>query len=133
MSQKQRIREQIVREKRFLSANSILNFGQSERQDKIRQTEGLLEKAEDVSSRLLSVHDEIERDTQHLKKREESITLGNFEARIDEIAGQNRLIEVQRDKLSDELKSLTTDTNTRATLDIRRAEIKAKTIEIGNM
>ncbi|KAF4617143.1 hypothetical protein D9613_005936 [Agrocybe pediades] len=98
----------------------------SERQQSIKEIEMQLEKQDDVSTRLHTCQSDIEELNEILKKKEETFASANFKARLEEMSDRSRLIEAQREKLSEELSSLTKDVSTRAKLEVRKGEIKTK-------
>ena len=75
---------------------------------------------------------EIQDKRDRLEKLKASIASANYDARLVEFMKTGRALEEQREELNVELQSLTLQADTRARLDLKRAEIKAKSVEVQN-
>lgn len=71
--------------------------------------------------------------TSRLQTAKSALASANFEARLAEIANKSRGFEDERDQLNSELQGLTLQAESRARLELKRGEIKSKTLEIESM
>ncbi|KDR82825.1 hypothetical protein GALMADRAFT_112894 [Galerina marginata CBS 339.88] len=114
-SQKQRLRDQI-----------------SERQEKIKKTERVLEGQQDLPGKLRSLQGDMEEKKDRLEKLKSTIASANFDVRLAELASKSRILEEERDQLNIELQGLSLQAESRARLELKRGEVKTKSLEIEN-
>jgi DNA repair protein RAD50 len=75
---------------------------------------------------------EIQDKKDRLEKLRASVASANYDTRLSEFMKTGRALEEQREELNVELQSLTLQADTRARLDLKRAEVKTKSIEVQN-
>jgi len=86
-----------------------------------------------LASELRTLAGDIEEKKSRLEKIKEDIKAGNFDERLGEKAAKARSMEDQRDALNTELRSLSLQADSRARLDLKRAEMRSKTLDTKNM
>lgn len=129
--QKQTIKEQIVSTFLVLS-NSIFISLQIERQQKVKQAGDTSESVESVGLYINTLAVEIQDKKDRLEKLRATVASANYEARLVEFTKTGRGFEERREELNVELQSLTLQADTRARLDLKRTEIKTKSVEVQN-
>jgi DNA repair protein RAD50 len=75
---------------------------------------------------------EIQDKKDRLEKLKASIASANYDARLVEFMKNGRALEERREELNVELQSLTLQADTRARLDLKRTEVKTKSVEVQN-
>jgi DNA repair protein RAD50 len=68
-----------------------------------------------------------------LKKMQGDFSAANYNAKIEEKVKRVGELEVQRNTLNAEFRKLNSQADVRAKLDLKRAEVKAKTQDVKNM
>jgi DNA repair protein RAD50 len=86
-----------------------------------------------LASELRSLAGDIEEKKLRLEKIKADIKAGSFDERLSEKAAKARNMEDQRDSLNTELRSLSLQADSRARLDLKRAEMRSKTSDTKNM
>lgn len=61
-----------------------------------------------------------------------AVASANYDVRLVEFMKTGRSLEERREELNAELQSLTLQADTRARLDLKRTEIKTKSVEVQN-
>ncbi|KIM43207.1 hypothetical protein M413DRAFT_444016 [Hebeloma cylindrosporum] len=112
-SQKQRLREQVA-----------------ERQDKINTTEKILEDLQSLPGTLRNLQSDIEDKKARLQKLKANINSAQYDSRLAEFAKKARELEDERERLNTELQGLSLQADSRARLELKRGEVKSKTMEI---
>ncbi|PPQ65386.1 hypothetical protein CVT26_000011 [Gymnopilus dilepis] len=112
-AQRQRLRDQIT-----------------DRQDKIKRTERKLEDQQDLPGKLRAIQAEIEEKKDRLEKLQAGIVSANFQGRIADLASKKKALDEERDQHNLELQGLTLQSESRARLELKRDEVKSKSLEI---
>lgn len=86
-----------------------------------------------LASELRSLSGDIEEKKLRLEKIKADIKAGSFDERLNEKAAKARSMEDQRDSLNTELRGLSLQADSRARLDLKRAEMRSKTSDTKNM
>jgi DNA repair protein RAD50 len=81
-----------------------------------------------INTLVVEVQDKKDR----LDRLKASIASANYDARLAEFIKTGRGLEERREELNVELQSLTLQADTRARLDLKRAEVKTKSVEVQN-
>jgi len=75
---------------------------------------------------------EIQDKKDRLEKLMAAVASANYDVRLVEFMKTGRSLEERREELNAELQSLTLQADTRARLDLKRTEIKTKSVEVQN-
>jgi len=86
-----------------------------------------------LSSELRTLAGDIEEKKLRVEKIKADIQTGKFDEHLSEKATKARSMEDQRDTLNTELRSLSLQADSRARLDLKRAEMRSKTSDTKNM
>jgi DNA repair protein RAD50 len=86
-----------------------------------------------LASELRTLAGDIEEKKSRLEKIKADIQTGNFDERLSTKATKARSMEDQRDTLNTELRGLSLQAESRARLDLKRAEVRSKTSDTKNM
>lgn len=89
----------------------------------------MTEGVESVSLSIGTLAVEIQAKKERLDKLKASIVSAKYDVRLAEFTKTARTLEERREELNSELQSLTLQADTRARLDLKRAEVKAKSLE----
>lgn len=92
----------------------------------------MTEGVESVSLSIGTLAVEIQAKKERLDKLKASIASAKYDVRLVEFTKTARALEDRREELNSELQSLTLQADTRARLDLKRAEVKAKSLETQN-
>lgn len=92
-----------------------------------------LEELATVSSELHTVQDEIDEKQRRFEKIKNDLGVAMYDVRIAENLEKKRNLDDRSITLGNELSSLGLQADTRAKLDIKRTEVKLKTLEIRAM
>ncbi|OAX38147.1 hypothetical protein K503DRAFT_770797 [Rhizopogon vinicolor AM-OR11-026] len=103
-----------------------------ERQAAISKAESSVETMQGLASELRTLSGDIEEKKLRLEKVKADIKAGNFDERLNEKAAKARNMEDQRDTLNTELRGLSLQADSRARLDLKRAEMRSKTSDTKN-
>jgi hypothetical protein len=87
---------------------------------------------EGLASELRTLSADIEEKKLRLDKVKKDIKEANFEERLNERASKARVMDDKRDSLNAELRGLSLQADARARLDVKRSEVKSRTLEIQN-
>jgi len=85
-----------------------------------------------LASELRTLSGDIEEKKQRLEKVKRDIKEANFEERLSERASKARVMEDKRDSLNAELRGLSLQADARARLDLKRSEVRSRTLEVKN-
>jgi len=107
-------------------------FSQAERQASITASERNLDATHALPSELLTLTGDIEEKKMRLNKIKADIKAANYDERLAEKMTKGKTMEDRKDMLTAEFRTLNTQADTRAKLDLKRAEVKSKTGEIKN-
>ncbi|KAI0822321.1 hypothetical protein BC628DRAFT_691139 [Trametes gibbosa] len=99
-------------------------------QSKISEAERDIDAARLLTSRLADLNADIEEKRRRLEKAREDLRDANFEDKIAEKTSKSRSLDLRRDELNSELRSLSLQADSRAKLDLHRAQVKTKDAEI---
>jgi DNA repair protein RAD50 len=92
----------------------------------------MTEGVESVSLSIGTLAVEIQAKKDRLDNLKASIASAKYDVRLAEFTKTARTLEERREELNSELQSLTLQADTRARLDLKRAEVKAKSLETQN-
>ncbi|KAF9533117.1 AAA domain-containing protein [Crepidotus variabilis] len=104
----------------------------NDRQQKIKGAGDTAEGVESVNLSISTLGVEVQEKKERLQKLRSAISLAKYDTRIADFTKTARGLEEQREELNTELQSLTLQADTRARLDLKRAEVKSKSVEIHN-
>ena len=107
-----------------------LIFIQAERQDKISKTERTLEDLQSLPATLRNLQSDIEDRKARLLKLKAAISTAKYDSRLADLAKKARELEDERERLNTELQGLSLQADSRARLELKRGEVKSKTMEI---
>ena|SRR6266511_2793332 len=96
----------------------------------MKQTGDAADGMETVSLNINTLASEIQQKKDRLEKLKGSIVSARYDTRLAEFTKTARGLEEQREELNSELQSLTLQADTRARLDLKRAEVKTKAAEM---
>ncbi|KAI0670775.1 hypothetical protein C8Q78DRAFT_1078750 [Trametes maxima] len=99
-------------------------------QSKIADAERDVDAARLLTSRLADLNADIEDKRRRLEKAREDLRKANFEEKVAEKTSKGRNLDLRRDELNAELRTLSLQADSRAKLDLHRAQVKAKETEI---
>ncbi|KAI9566180.1 P-loop containing nucleoside triphosphate hydrolase protein [Boletus coccyginus] len=105
---------------------------QKEKQEAISKAELAVETMQGLASELRTLSGDIEEKKQRLEKLKRDIKGANFDERLSERASKARVMEDKRDSLNAELRGLSLQADARARLDLKRSEVKSRTLEVKN-
>ncbi|KAH9891681.1 hypothetical protein C8Q73DRAFT_746760 [Cubamyces lactineus] len=99
-------------------------------QSKISDAEREVDAARLLTSRLAELSADIEEKRRRLDKAREDFREANFDVKIAEKNSKSRSLDLQREELNIELRTLTNQAGSRAKLDVNRDQVKAKEMDI---
>ena len=85
-----------------------------------------------LASELRTLAGDIEEKKLRLEKVKKDIKEANFEERLSERTSKARVMEDKRDGLNAELRGLSLQADARARLDLKRAEMRSRSLEVKN-
>ncbi|KAH7924955.1 hypothetical protein BV22DRAFT_469854 [Leucogyrophana mollusca] len=103
-----------------------------DRQTSISTTEASVEMMHGLASELRTLAGDIEEKKLRLEKIKADLKTGGFDERLSEKSSKARSMEDKRDSLNAELRGLSLQADSRARLDLKRAEMKSKKAEVQN-
>jgi DNA repair protein RAD50 len=103
-----------------------------EKQAAISKAELAVETMQGLASELRTLSGDIEEKKLRLEKVKRDIKEANFEERLSERASKARVMEDKRDSLNSELRGLSLQADARARLDLKRSEMRSRTLEVKN-
>lgn len=83
-----------------------------------------------LTARLAEIKQDIEDKRRRLDKARQDLNTANFDKRIAEKSQKSSTLENRREDLNTELRTLSLQADSRAKLDLQRAQMKTKTSEI---
>jgi len=98
----------------------------------IRRTERQLEDEKSIQSELSLLQGDIEEKKSRLKKLRSDFSGASYDLRLQEKIDKGKRLEETREKLNMEIRTLSLQADSRARLDVKRAEVKSKTNEASN-
>lgn len=98
----------------------------------IKKTERQLEDEQTIKSEMTLLQGDIEEKKSRLSKLKSDLSEANFDSRLQEKTEKAKRMEETREQLNMELRTLSLQADSRARLDVKRAEAKSKTNEAGN-
>lgn len=104
-----------------------------ERQAAITKAESSVDTMQGLASELRTLAGDIEEKKLRLEKIKADMQSGNFDERLSAKAVKARSMEDQRDTLNTELRGLSLQAESRARLDLKRAEMRSKTSDTKNI
>ncbi|KAG1766114.1 P-loop containing nucleoside triphosphate hydrolase protein [Suillus placidus] len=106
---------------------------QKERQAAITKAESSIDTMQGLASELRTLAGDVEEKKLRLEKIKADMQSGNFDERLNAKAAKARSMEDQRDTLNTELRGLSLQAESRARLDLKRAEVRSKTSDTKNI
>ncbi|KAH0832358.1 P-loop containing nucleoside triphosphate hydrolase protein [Lanmaoa asiatica] len=103
-----------------------------EKQEAVSKAEVAVETMQGLASELRTLSGDIEEKNLRLEKVKRDIKEANFEERLSIRASRAREMEDKRDILNAELRGLSLQADTRARLDLKRSEVRSRTLEVKN-
>lgn len=91
-----------------------------------------IETMQGLASELRTLSGDIEEKTLRLEKVKKDIKEANFEERLSDRASKARAMEDTRDRLNAEFRGLSLQADVRARLDLKRSEVRSRTLEVKN-
>jgi len=107
-------------------------YYQQERQMNIRRAERQLEDEQSIQSELSLLQGDIDEKKSRLKKLRSDFSGASYDLRLQEKFDKGKRLEETREKLNMEIRTLSLQADSRARLDVKRAEVKSKTNEASN-
>lgn len=104
-----------------------------ERQAAITKAESSVDTMQGFASELRTLAGDIEEKKLRLEKIKADMQSGNFDERLNAKAAKARSMEDERDTLNMELRGLSLQAESRARLDLKRAEMRSKTSDTKNI
>ncbi|KAG1739598.1 hypothetical protein EDB19DRAFT_1828817 [Suillus lakei] len=104
-----------------------------ERQSAITKAESSVDTMQGLASELRTLAGDVEEKKLRLEKIKADMQSGNFDERLNAKAAKARSMEDQRDTLNTELRGLSLQADSRARLDLKRAEVRSKTSDTKNI
>ncbi|KAJ7250863.1 AAA domain-containing protein [Mycena haematopus] len=114
----------------FRAQKNSLQAQLTKNQSAITRDERELEAMQSLSSELRTTTGDIEEKQSRLAKAQAEIAAAKYDDRLDEKTANIKTLEAQRDALNSEFKALSMHADSRAKLDLKQKEVKAKTTEI---
>ncbi|PBK97431.1 hypothetical protein ARMGADRAFT_987149 [Armillaria gallica] len=102
----------------------------AERRKKIKEDEKFLDSSENYEIELSTMKDNIEDKKRRLEKLKKSLNDADYDGQLAEKATQAQGLEYQRETLGGELTSLSNQAEARVALDLKRGEVKSKTVDM---
>ena len=100
---------------------------------RITSAESSLDQTSSLTTDIRTLQGDIEEKKRRLDKVRQEIKDANYDERIAEKSSKARALEDQREDLNGEIRTLSLQADSRARLDIKRAEMKSKKNEMQNM
>lgn len=104
-----------------------------ERQAAITKAESSVDTMQSLASEIRTLAGDIEEKKLRVEKIKADIQSGNFDERLNVKAAKARSMEDQRDTLNTELRGLSLQAESRARLDLKRAEVRSKISDTKNI
>ncbi|KAG8214897.1 hypothetical protein J3R82DRAFT_10069 [Butyriboletus roseoflavus] len=103
-----------------------------EKQEAISKAEVAVETMQGLASELRTLSGDIEERKLRLEKLKKDIKEANYEERLSERASKARALDDKRDNMNAELRGLSLQADARARLDLKRSEVRSRTLEVKN-
>ncbi|KAF9783547.1 AAA domain-containing protein [Thelephora terrestris] len=100
---------------------------------KITSAESSLDQTSSLNTDIRTLRGDIEEKKRRLDRARQEIKDANFDERISEKSSKARALEDRREDLNAEIRTLSLQADSRARLDLKRAEMKSKKNEIQNI
>lgn len=97
---------------------------------KITSAESSLDQTSSLTTDIRTLEGDIEEKKRRLEKVRQEIKVTNFDEKIAEKSSKARALEDRREDLNGEIRTLSLQADSRARLDIKRAEMKSKENEV---
>ncbi|KAF8552026.1 hypothetical protein OG21DRAFT_1486552 [Imleria badia] len=110
----------------------FISMQKREKQEAISKAEITVETMQGLASELRTLSGDIEEKKLRFEKVKKDIKEANFEERLSERASKARVMEDKRDSLNTELRGLSLQADARARLDLKRSEVRSRTLEVKN-
>ncbi len=107
-------------------------FSKTNLSNQISTTEREVDAAAGLSSRLRTFEVDIEEKQNRIQKIEDEMKAANYDERLGEKNTKIRNMELKRDELNAEVLTLSQQAESRARLDLKREELRARTSELKN-
>jgi DNA repair protein RAD50 len=98
----------------------------------MNQDDAKLDAAQGLSNELRHLAADMADQKTRFKKLQEDFAAANYVAKLDEKSKESRELEDKKDALNGEFKGLSLQADSRARLDLKRAEVKTKTQDVRN-
>ena len=105
---------------------------QSTTQTRLTEAEAEVDRAGALTSQLRSLQADIEDKERRIASLKDELKAGEFEPRLAEMHARSRSMELRRDELTAEIRTLSLQADARARLDLKRAEVRSKSAEVQN-
>ena len=106
---------------------------QANLRSKITSSESSLDQTSSLTTDIRTLQGDIEEKKRRLERVRQEIKDMNYDEKIAEKSSKARALEDQREHLNAEIRTLSLQADSRARLDIKRAEMKSKKNEMQNM
>ena len=100
---------------------------------KVTSAEASLDQTSSLTADIRTLEGDIEEKKRRLDRARQEIKDANFDERLSEKSSKARALEDRREDLNGEIRTLSLQADSRARLDIKRAELKSKRNEMQNM
>ncbi|KAH9947593.1 P-loop containing nucleoside triphosphate hydrolase protein [Amylocystis lapponica] len=101
-------------------------------QTSVSQAEAEAEEAQTLVSQLRTLQSDIEEKQRRIESTKAEMRTANFEGRLAEKNTKGRSMELQRDELTGEIRTLSLQSDARAKLNLKRTELRSKSSEVKN-
>ena len=91
-----------------------------------------MDRAGALASQLRALQADIADKERRIAGIKEELKGANFEQRLSEMHAKSRSMELRRDKLTAEIRTLSLQADARARLDLKRGEVRSKAAEVQN-
>ncbi|OBZ71496.1 DNA repair protein RAD50 [Grifola frondosa] len=99
-------------------------------QGSISSAEHEIDAGQNLTSELKTLQADIDEKQHRLEKMQTELRAANFEERLAEKASKTRSLDLKREELNAELRTLSSQADSRAKLDLQRESLKARTSEV---
>ncbi|KAI0917273.1 hypothetical protein AcW2_007450 [Taiwanofungus camphoratus] len=99
-------------------------------QSRISEAESEVDKADTLVSQLRTLQADMEEKQRRIETTRSDLRTASFDSHLSELNSKARGMEMKRDELTAEIRSLSLQADARAKLDLKRTELKSKTNEV---
>ncbi|CCM03496.1 uncharacterized protein FIBRA_05630 [Fibroporia radiculosa] len=99
---------------------------------RVSEAENEVDQAEALTSQLRALQADMDEKSRRVEKSKTDIKAGNFDQRLSDANAKGRSMEMKRDELTAEIRTLSLQADARARLDLKRAELKSKSSDLNN-